>query len=116
MRSEVRQLSAITAVLDTADGNSRIRRCHAIDEDTARIQVARNLASQVDILGPQIAAQAELACVRRVDCCVKVRDSRYRRNRAERFFIESGHACGHSTQHGGRVKGALALYQSAAAQ
>src|SRR5262245_8589260 len=116
MRSEVRQLPAIAAVLDTADGNSRVRRCDAIDEHTTRIQVAGNLASPVDILGPQIAAQAELACVRRLDCCVNAWDPRHRRDGAERLFIESGHACGNSAQHGRRVKGALALYWSAAAQ
>src|SRR5215471_18506370 len=111
MRSEVGKLSAITAVLDTADGNSRIRRCNAIDEHTTCIKVACNLASQVDILGPKIATQTELACVRRMDRCVNVWDSSYRGNWAERLFIDSGYACGHSAQHGGRVKGALALCQ-----
>src|SRR5262245_21681416 len=116
MCSEVRKLSAITAVFDTADGHSRIGRCNAIDEHTTCIKVACNLASQVDILGPKIAAQAELACVRRVDCCDNVWDSSYRRNGAERLFIESGHACGHSALHGARVEGTLALYGSATAQ
>src|SRR5262245_45634906 len=108
MRSEVRQLPAITAVLDTADGNSRIRRCNAIDEHTTRIQLACNLASPVDILGPQIATQAELACVRRFDCCVNVSDPGHRRYGAERLFIESGHACCNSASHGGGGACALA--------
>src|SRR5262245_66677656 len=116
MRSEVRKLSAITTVLDTADGNSRIRRCNAIDEHTTCIKVACNLASQVDILGPKIATQAELACVCRVDRCLNVWDSTYRRNGAERFFIESGHPFGYSAQHGRGIEGALAFDWFAAAQ
>src|SRR5262249_41134548 len=80
------------------------------------VEIARNLASQVDVSGPEIAAQAELAGIRRADGCIDVWNTGDRCHGSERLFIEGGHAFGHSTQHGRWIESALALDWLAAAQ
>src|SRR5262249_17120918 len=88
----------------------------AIDEDTTGVKIARNLAGDVDVFCPDIAAQTELTGVCRADGGIEVWDTSYRGNGTERFFIESGHPFGYSAQHGRRIESALAFDWFAAAQ
>jgi len=43
MRSEVRKLSTISAVFNAADGNPRVVSSEAVDENTAGVEIARDL-------------------------------------------------------------------------
>src|SRR5262249_49358070 len=61
VRPEMRELATVAAVLDAADRNARVRGGHAVDEHAAGVEIARDLASQLDVPGPEIASQAELA-------------------------------------------------------
>src|SRR5215467_10777071 len=61
-----------TAVFDAAYGNARVRSSDAIDENTAGVEIARDFASQPDVSGPEIAAQTELACIRRTNRRINV--------------------------------------------
>ena len=83
MRTKVRELSAIPAVLDTADGHARVRRRHTVDEDITFVQIAPHLASQSDVSGPYVAAQPKLTCVRHFHGHVCIRDADDRHNRAQ---------------------------------
>ena len=96
MQPEMREFATVPAVLDAADRNARIGSSDAVDEHSARKQLTCDPAGHVDIPGPEIAAQPELACVRRTDGCIDVRDTGYRGNRAKGLLIESRHALGHS--------------------
>src|SRR5215813_12565748 len=61
--AKVRQLATIAAVFDATDGNARVRRSEAVDENTAGGEVARDVASHFDVSSPEIAAQTKLACI-----------------------------------------------------
>src|SRR5215510_4578677 len=58
VRAEVRELATVAAVLDPADGNARVGRRDAVDEHTAGVELARDAAGEVDVRGPEVAAQA----------------------------------------------------------
>ena len=45
----MREFSTVPAVFDAADGHPRIGCSNAVDENTASIQIARNLAGQLDV-------------------------------------------------------------------
>src|SRR5215831_3686272 len=91
MRSEMRKLTSVAAVLDSTYRNTRVSSCNAIDEDAAGVQVACELAGQVDILGPEVAAQSKLACICSFDSRVDVGNATDRCNRTKGFFIEGRH-------------------------
>src|SRR5262249_19341508 len=116
VRTEVRKLAPVAAVFDAAYGYAWVGCSNAIDENTSRIQIACNLASQFDIFGPEITAQPELACVRRLDGRIDVAHTGHRGNRAKGLLIERGHPLGHSAQLRRHIKGALAWHRLAAAQ
>src|SRR5215510_2884461 len=61
VRAEMGELATVAAVLDAADGNARVGRRDPVDEHTAGVEFARDAASEVDVRGPQIAPQTELA-------------------------------------------------------
>src|SRR5262249_57197823 len=75
VRTEVGKLAPVAAVLDAAYGNARVGCSYAIDENATGIQITCNLAGQLNIFGPKIAAQPELACVRRIDGRIQVRST-----------------------------------------
>src|SRR5262245_36543102 len=114
--SEMRELPSVPAVFHAADRHARIRRGDAVDEDSTRIEVARDPAGQLDIRGPEIAAQPELASVRCSYARIDVMYPRYCGNRPEGLLIECRHALGYSAQHSRRIKGALARDRLPAAQ
>src|SRR5215469_12088026 len=116
MKPEMREFSTVPAVLDAADRHARIGSGDAVDEQSARIQITCDPAGQFNIPGPEIAAQPELACIRRFDCCIDVPYPGDCGNRPEGLLIECGHALGHSAQDSRRVKGALAGHWLPAAQ
>src|SRR5262245_32749846 len=116
VRAEMGELATVAAVLDTADGNARVGRRDAVDEHTAGVEVARDAASQLDVGGPEIAAQTELAGIGCADGRIDVRDAGQRRNRTEGLLVERGHALGDSAQDGRWVEGALTRYRFAPTQ
>src|SRR5262245_4287762 len=97
VRAEMREFSTVTAVFEAADRNTWIGSSNAIHEHSTRIPVTCNPAGKLDIRGPEIPAQPELARVRGVDGCINVPYAGYRGNRAEGLFIKCRHALGHST-------------------
>src|SRR5262245_24873773 len=100
VRTEVRKLATVAAVFHTAYRNARVRSGNTIDENTTGVEIARNLARQVDVSGPEIAAQTELAGIRRADGRVNIWNTGDRCDGTERLLIEGGHAFGYSAQHG----------------
>src|SRR5215470_19950140 len=70
--TEVRKLATVAAVFDAAYGNARVRSRETVDENTAGIEIACDSASQLDVSGPEIAAQTELACIGRMDGRINV--------------------------------------------
>src|SRR5215510_15548060 len=72
VRTKVRQLATVAAVLDAAHGNARVRGSDPVDENTARVEIARHFASQLDVSGPEIAAQTELAGIGRTNGRINV--------------------------------------------
>src|SRR5262245_57723395 len=89
---EMGKLASVAAVFYSSYRNARIRGCKSVDEDTTRVQVARDLAGQVDIFRPEVAAQSKLARIRRADSRVYVRDASDRCNRTKSFFVEGRHS------------------------
>src|SRR5262245_62874058 len=65
MCSEVRKLSAVATVLHSANGDPRIRCRDPIVKDATGVQIAGNLACSIYVSCPKVAAESELACVRR---------------------------------------------------
>ena len=61
MGPEVRKLSAVAAVLHSANGDPRIRCRDAIDEDATGVQIAGNLACSIYVSCPKVATDSELA-------------------------------------------------------
>src|SRR5262249_30932713 len=61
VRPEGRELATVAAVLAAADRTARVGGGHAVDEHPAGVEIARDFASQLDVPGPEIAAQTELA-------------------------------------------------------
>jgi hypothetical protein len=116
MGAEMRKLPAIPAILDSADRHSRIGRREAVDEHAAGIEITSDLASRIYVLGPYIAAETELACIRRVDGSVDVRDAGDRGNGTESLFVEGGHTLSHSAEYRGCVEGSFAFCRFASAQ
>src|SRR5262245_27841680 len=100
VRTEVGELATVAAVLDAADGNARVGRRDPVDEHTAGVEIARNAASEVDVCGPKIAAQTELAGIGCADGRIDVRDAGQRRDGTESLLVERGHTLGNSAQHG----------------
>src|SRR5262249_21916318 len=86
------------------------------NENTAGVEIARDFASQLDVSGPEIAAQTELACIGRTDGRINVRNAGQRCDGTERLLIERGHAFGYSAQHGRWIESALSLYWFTATQ
>src|SRR5262245_17883902 len=78
--------------------------------------MACKLPSQLDVSGPKITAQTELACIGRTDGRFNVWNAGEGRDRTERLLIERGHPFGNTAQHGWWVEGALACYRFPAAQ
>src|SRR5215510_9244709 len=115
MRSEMREFPAVAAVLNSTDWHPRVRRRDAIDEDPTGIQVTSHFAGQLQVFGPEIAAQPELACVCCSNGCVNIRDAGHRRNRAEGLFIEGRHTLSDLAQDGGHVEGAFPFHRLAPA-
>src|SRR6516165_10937004 len=72
VRTEVRKLATVAAVFDAAYRNARVRSSDAIDENTAGVEIARHFASQLDVSGPEIAAQTKLACIGRTNGRINV--------------------------------------------
>src|SRR5215471_5398600 len=70
--TEVRKLATVAAVSDAAYGNTRVSSSEAVDENTAGVEIARDFASQLDVSGPEIAAQTELACIGRTNRRINV--------------------------------------------
>src|SRR5262249_44799158 len=116
VRTEVGELATVAAVFDAAYGNARVRSSDAIDENTAGVELACDFASQLDVSGPEITAQTELACIGRTNRRINVWNTGQRRDGTERLLIERGHAFGYSAQYGRWIKRALALYWLTAAQ
>src|SRR5262245_12961132 len=116
MCPEVRELSAVAAVLHSADWDPRIRRRDAIDEDAAGVQIAGKLAGSIHVACPKIATKSELTCVRILNSRFKIGHASDCRHRAEGFIIESGHALGDSAQYCGRVEGAWPIKWSSSAE
>src|SRR5438477_1962242 len=116
MKPEMRKLPAVPAVLDSADRDPGIGRGEAIDEYAAGVEVTGDLASRIHIPGPYIAAETELACIRRVDGSVDVRDAHDRGNGTECLFVEGRHPLRHSAEHRRHVEGSLSFRAFAPAE
>src|SRR5262245_62537284 len=74
------------------------------------------MACSIYVLGPQVAAESELACVRRLNCGVKIGNASYCRNRAEGFIIEGRHALSNPAQYRGGVEGSWSIKWSSPAE
>src|SRR5262249_55178126 len=83
---------------------------------TAGVEITRDFARQLDVSGPEITTQTELACIGRMNGRLNVWNTGQRGDGTERLLIERGHAFGYSAQHGRRIKRALTLYWLSAAQ
>src|SRR5262245_1013799 len=53
------ELPSVAALLDSSYRNARIRGRKPVDKDTTRVQFACDLAGQVDIFRPEVAAQSK---------------------------------------------------------
>ena len=81
MCSEVRKLSAVAAVLHSANGDPRIRCRDAIDENTSGVQIAGNLAGSTRYLCVQrLPLNPNWLAFAAVDGRINVRYAGYRRN------------------------------------
>src|SRR5215469_917471 len=67
VRPEEGELPAVATILDAANGDTGVRRSNPVNEDPAGVQLPRNLARQVDVLGPYIPAQSKLAGIGSLD-------------------------------------------------
>ena len=108
-RAKMRELSAIPTLFDAADRHAGVRRRHTIDEDTTGIEIPGHFTRQAHVPRPYISAQSKLACIRRINGCIDIRDAGDGRDRAKRLVVERGHSLRHTAQHSGHVEGALAL-------
>src|SRR5262249_38163893 len=75
VRTEVREIATVAAGLGAGDGSARVGRRDPVDEHTAGVEFARDAAREVDVCGPEIPAQTELACIGCADGRIDVRDA-----------------------------------------
>src|SRR5450830_1848023 len=87
-QAEMRQLAAISALLDAAHGNARVRCRKTVDEDAAGFQATRNALGADNVAGPDAAAQSVFTGVGQFNGVLRIFRDRDGGHRAEGFFVE----------------------------